>query len=154
MVSAGHLVEAFSTMGQLHILDPAAASAKKDYLINLYSYSAVRGVDLEELNVQMDYLGYAGYVRWTLDAGDWKLTINSCEKDFDVDPTASDDDEYHWSILMTDQRFFLKCNGVVVATVVNTESCYQKIGKGKLGIGGWQLTNMVGLKTRFENISK
>ncbi|XP_063678436.1 uncharacterized protein LOC134814281 isoform X1 [Bolinopsis microptera] len=152
VVSAGHLVEAFSTMGQLHILDPAAAGAEKYYHINLHLYSAVRGVDLEELNIQMDYLEKDGYVRWTLDAGNWKLTINSCEKDFDVDPTASDDDEYHWSILMTDQRFYLKCNGVVVATVVNSESCYHKTGKGKLGIGGWELTNMVNLKTRFENI--
>ena len=156
VISGGHLIEAFSSMGQLHILDSAAASSKKHYHINLHSYSAVRGEDLEELSVQMEYSDQAGYITWLLDkdSGKWRLTINSCQQDFDVDPTASVGDEYHWILLLTDQRFYLKCNNVVVATIVNSDSCYQKIGSGKMGIGGWELTNLVGMKTRFENISK
>jgi len=154
VISKRHLMEAFSTMGQLHILDSAATSSGKHYHINLNSYRASRGKDLEELNVKMEYSGYAGYINWLLDtdSGKWKLKINSCEQEFDVIPTASSGDEYHWVLLLTDQRFYLKCNNIVVVTVTNSMSCYPKVGKGKLGIGGWELTDLVGKKTRFENI--
>lgn len=157
VVSTGHLIEAFSTMGQLHILDPTVSNSSKYYHINFYSYGALVGEDLEKLSLKMEGLGKAGHIKWLLDskADKWKLSVNSCEKDFDIVPTASGDDKYHWIILLTDQMFYLKCNNVVVATVANSnDSCYPKIGKGKLGIGGWELTDMVGFNVRFENISK
>lgn len=155
VVSTGHLIEAFSTMGQLHILDPTVSKSKKSYNINIYSYGAMDGEDLEELTLKMEKLGKAGNIRWFLNSKSdkWKLSINSqCEKDFETVPTVSGEDNYHWIILLTDQMFYLKCNNVVVATVANNDDCYPKIGNGKLGIGGWELTDMVGFKTRFENI--
>lgn len=138
-------------MGQLHI---EASSSKTDYHVNLYSYSALTGHNLEELTLAMEFSGYEGFLKWYEDSGTWKLKINSCEKDFDAAPTASGDSKYHWIVLMTDKKFYLKCNNIVVVSLLNSANCYPKVGIGKLGIGGWELIRMAGSKARFENLSK
>lgn len=154
VVSKGHLVEAFSHLGQLHILDP---TPKESYLINLFEYRASLGTETEKLELRMQFVGQLGSLKWFKDGATWKIVFNDCSKDFDVAPQAiSGTSALHWIVLVTDTKFFLKCNGVVVATAENSGCSYKTWGGASAwnNLGGWELVRMNGMKTRFESLKE